>query len=641
MPNSICRGRAARTSELKIQDLSMSFPWALEKRWASAPCFRLPRSYPLLPLARSEIHVEERALTISRTVLTGELIWLETLEAIERPSWSEISDARDHKQPLHPPRFCAKQGEETQPEDLRNTPSVEMSFLLDSPRTTDSRSLSKYTSYSYDDREPLRRSMAKEKENVPLFDASAFSAEGFADFTLDLACLSPPSSPSNLPVAVDNDDGYMPASPPKSSRRSVSFSADPSTIVRPSSAPRLSFSGNGNGNGNGATAGVGSWTLGRYATVGRGTPIDRERRSQWVGDGDEDEDEGEANEQGVLFSGSRNGNGHTYPRTRRRSGSASGRATSQRSISPLAEWSYLPPPPPLKAHTFGGYGKPRSLSSLGQLEKDDRDRESSTKVVTTIPLPESKKIKLPGLHSEASAEWAESMRAAFASSAAAGPSKLVLSPTATELSTMPTPALTADLGTSVPRSPLSQSHGQDDVEEDGDDDDVPLASLSLPLTRFPSPPSTSAAHIANTTRSRSSTRTALNNQGIEALTAAVDHPVPAPQLPCENGDTTSVSASVYSCDSSPRERAGLTAGLAADSCIVLQNSETVSVKSGRSAGRMKLGTGRGLDAGWWRRLWNRMRKLRLGFGERSREKAKERGKGKERAVEIAGEETED
>ncbi|KAF7317424.1 hypothetical protein HMN09_00479100 [Mycena chlorophos] len=526
---------------------------------------------------------------------------------------------------------------------VRNTPSVKMSFLLDSPRTTDSRSLSKYTSYSYDDREPLRNSMAKEKENVPLFDASAFSAEGFADFTLDLACLSPPSSPSNLPVAVDNDDGYMPASPPESSRRSVSFSADPSTIVRPSSAPRLSF----NGNGNGATAGVGSWTLGRYATVGRGTPIDRGRRSQWVGDGDEDEDEEEANEQGVLFSGSRNGNGngHTYPRTRSRSGSASGRATSQRSISPLAEWSYLPPPPPLKAHTFGGYGKPRSLSSLGQLEKDDRDRENNTKVVTTIPLPESKKIKLPGLHSEASAEWAESMRAAFASSVAAGPSKLALSPTGTETSTIPTPALTADLGTPAPRSPLSQSHGQD--EDGDDDDDVLLASLSLPLTRFPSPPSTSAAHIATTTRSRSSTQTALNNkksQGTEALTAVVDYPVPAPQLPCENGDTTSVSASVYSCESSPRERAGLTAGLAVDSCIVLQNSETASVESGSSAkanGRMKLGTGRGFDAGWWRRLWNRMRKLRLGFGERSKEKAKERGKGKERAVEIVGEETED
>jgi hypothetical protein len=123
----------------------------------------------------------------------------------------------------------------------------------------------------------------------------------------------------------DYFSSHLLSSPPSSSRRSVSFSTGPApSLGRAASAPRLSTSprmsltsvpSNGPGSG--------SWPLPR---VGHGTPIDRGRRSAWVGNGSTGgEDADEVTEDGVFFS------------TVRSTSIDSTLQPSQRSISPLAE----------------------------------------------------------------------------------------------------------------------------------------------------------------------------------------------------------------------------------------------------------------------------------------------------------------
>ncbi|KAJ7892631.1 hypothetical protein B0H13DRAFT_2528832 [Mycena leptocephala] len=249
--------------------------------------------------------------------------------------------------------------------------------VLDSPSNSDSRSLSKFTSYSY----------ADEDADATL-DVTSFSADGFSEFTLDLTCLSRPPSPppsppppSDLPFA-----SYLPSSPPESSRRSVSFSTGPSpSLGRAASAPRLSTSPRislTSAPGANTLPASGSWPLSRY--LGRGTPIDRGRASEWSGGKPEGGANGEdVAEDGVLFSTVRSTSIDSTPQP------------SQRSISPLAEWNYISPPPLV----YTPYSaRRRSTVSLG-----------------VEPLPESVKIQLKGIDPNSSAEWASSTQQVLAS----------------------------------------------------------------------------------------------------------------------------------------------------------------------------------------------------------------------------------
>ncbi|CAK5270024.1 unnamed protein product [Mycena citricolor] len=180
-------------------------------------------------------------------------------------------------------------------------------------------------------------------DDAATLDITAFSNDGFSDFKLDLTCLvSPPPSPP------------QPASPqlhPVSSisssaaRRSVSFSspAPIGSIVRPASAPRLGL-GFGSTTAMGAPPGTNSsssprlsFTLPMTANcsrLGRGTPIDPGRRSEWAGHGGVDLG---AREDGVLFSTVRSSSGSFLF-----DGSGGGDARSE---SPLTEWNYVSPVP--------------------------------------------------------------------------------------------------------------------------------------------------------------------------------------------------------------------------------------------------------------------------------------------------------
>ncbi|KAJ6546014.1 hypothetical protein DFH09DRAFT_989881 [Mycena vulgaris] len=249
----------------------------------------------------------------------------------------------------------------------------------DSPNGSDSRSLSKFTSYSYAD-----------DDADATLDVTSFSADGFSDFKLDLTCLSTtPSPPPSPPPPSDYPfSSYLPSNPPSSSRRSVSFSTGLSpSLGRASSAPRLSTSPRIS-----LTSGPsnipGTWPV----YVGRGTPIDHSRRSEWGGNGTGGDT---VAEDGVLFSTVRSTSVDSTPQP------------SQRSISPLAEWNYISPPPLVY--------KPYS--------------EHRRSTVSLEPLPESAKIQLDGVDPNSSAEWASSMQKVLASpiSAAASTSTPELS----------------------------------------------------------------------------------------------------------------------------------------------------------------------------------------------------------------------
>ncbi|KAJ7106937.1 hypothetical protein C8R44DRAFT_885627 [Mycena epipterygia] len=242
------------------------------------------------------------------------------------------------------------------------------SLVYDSPNS-DSRSLSKFASYSYAD---------DLDDTDATLDVTAFSTDGFSEFKLDLTCLSTtPSPPPSPPPPSDYPfSSYLPSSPPSSSRRSVSFSTGPSpSLGRASSVPRLSTSPRISLTSTPSNIAGGSWPLSKY--VGRGTPIDPGRRSEWSG-GPRVED---VAEDGVLFSTVRSTSIDSAPQP------------SQRSISPLTEWNYISPPPLVY--------KPYS------------ERRRST--VSLDPLPESAKIHLDGVDPNSSAEWASSTQKVLAS----------------------------------------------------------------------------------------------------------------------------------------------------------------------------------------------------------------------------------
>ncbi|KAJ7870104.1 hypothetical protein B0H14DRAFT_2571520 [Mycena olivaceomarginata] len=91
--------------------------------------------------------------------------------------------------------------------------------VTDSPNTYVSRSLSKFTSYSYAD-----------DDADATLNVTSFSNDGFSDFKLDLSCLSSPPSPPPSPP-LPSDYPFSASSPPSSSRRSVSLSTAPSSSL--------------------------------------------------------------------------------------------------------------------------------------------------------------------------------------------------------------------------------------------------------------------------------------------------------------------------------------------------------------------------------------------------------------------------
>ncbi|KAJ4467745.1 hypothetical protein C8J55DRAFT_227156 [Lentinula edodes] len=164
------------------------------------------------------------------------------------------------------------------------------------------------------------------KPDATEVDVSSFRNDGFSDFTLDLTCLSNPSSPVSsppTPLASDNGHNILPAPSPsspllpqmqESPRTSTETPATPpkaNSITRATSMMRMS--------------------LPAMKYIGRGTPIDPGRRSQWGGRKSED-----VTEDGMLFSEihAHSLDSHNYPH--RRSISSDWQAVSEpRALSPL------------------------------------------------------------------------------------------------------------------------------------------------------------------------------------------------------------------------------------------------------------------------------------------------------------------
>ncbi|KAF9055318.1 hypothetical protein BDZ89DRAFT_1055912 [Hymenopellis radicata] len=133
----------------------------------------------------------------------------------------------------------------------------------------------------------------KSKLNIPptrgsTVDVNRFGLDGFSDFELDLGCLSrspSPSSPAAASFSSDLDGPSRPASP--SSPTVSTFSPTPPSQAINITSAKISPK-------TAATVIRASWpALNRY--VGRGTPVDPTRRSQWGGY--------EAAEDGRLHSG--------------------------------------------------------------------------------------------------------------------------------------------------------------------------------------------------------------------------------------------------------------------------------------------------------------------------------------------------
>ncbi|KAJ6617283.1 hypothetical protein B0H10DRAFT_1948514 [Mycena sp. CBHHK59/15] len=265
-------------------------------------------------------------------------------------------------------------------------------------------------------------------------DVTTFGADGFTDFKLDLSCLSSTPSPPPSPSPFSSDfpfSSYLPSSPPASTRRSVSFSTGPSPSLgrapseqRPSTSPRISFT----------SQPAGSWPLARY--VGRGTPIDRSRRSEWGGEATED---GVLNDEGVLFSTVRSTSVDSAPRP----------SSSQRSISPLAEWNYISPP-------LVTVYSPRSRSA-----------------VSLEPLPEALQIHLDGVSPNSSAEWASSMQEVLASPISASAASTSTSETRFESAEeLPDPE------PEVEEQAVEGAQVDVEPEAEGEEEDLGLSSLS-------------------------------------------------------------------------------------------------------------------------------------------------------------------
>ncbi|KAG6864437.1 hypothetical protein C0991_009539 [Blastosporella zonata] len=244
---------------------------------------------------------------------------------------------------------------------------------------------------------PLRESDGDDATVHVLQDTPAVeipSFNGFTDFELDLTCLSPPPSP---PESIYSDARSN--SPSASPRHSISLSfrsSSPSRISglsqAKSSAPLLPASG-------GTSVVRGSWPLMRY--VGRGTPIDKNRRIEWGGTSNEGDDVGE---DGVLFS------------TVRSTSIESSVHPSQRSVSP--EWNNILD------------RRPSTVPS--------RSRSRSVPLEPPTPRPE---IQIEGLGSENPGEWASFMHTVLGESSPPGnasTSKLPIPPSAQEPTSLET-----------------------------------------------------------------------------------------------------------------------------------------------------------------------------------------------------------
>ncbi|KAG5337276.1 hypothetical protein C0989_009958 [Termitomyces sp. Mn162] len=184
--------------------------------------------------------------------------------------------------------------------------------------------------------------------------------QGFKDFELDLTCLSPPTSP---PASIYEDARSI--TPPVSPRHSVStsFRSSSPTQSRRSKVSQTKSASPLLPSSSGTSVPRGSWPLVRY--VGRGTPIDRNRRIEWGGTSNEGDDVGE---DGILFT------------TARSTSLDSTAHPSQRSASP--EWNILS----------------RRSSTVPT-------RTGSRSLRTDPPTP-SPAIQIEGLGSENPGEWA-------------------------------------------------------------------------------------------------------------------------------------------------------------------------------------------------------------------------------------------
>ncbi|KAG5642374.1 hypothetical protein DXG03_002949 [Asterophora parasitica] len=199
-------------------------------------------------------------------------------------------------------------------------------------------------------------------------DIPAF--EGFTEFELDLSCLSPPPSP---PASIYTD--ARSASPTASPRHSMSLHSV-STTQSPGDSPRRDTVSSHLSHVASSSAVRGSWPLMRY--VGRGTPIDRNRRIEWGGVGPED-----IGEDGLLFSAVRSTSLDSATRP------------SQRSASP--EWSIL-------------HRRPSTLPA----------RNKTRSFATELPTP-SPEIQIEGLGAENPGEWDSFMQTVLSVSSGSPP----------------------------------------------------------------------------------------------------------------------------------------------------------------------------------------------------------------------------
>ncbi|KAF5344699.1 hypothetical protein D9757_013889 [Collybiopsis confluens] len=139
-------------------------------------------------------------------------------------------------------------------------------------------------------------SHVRNRLNAPEIDMSTFQSDGFSDFTLDLSCLSNPSSPASPPpislTSSDNVMNILPAPSPSSPLlppldESVLLAGGPGSDTSPS--PKASPMTR-------ATSMM-RMSLPAMKYIGRGTPVDPGRRFEWGGRKSE-----EVTEDGRLFS---------------------------------------------------------------------------------------------------------------------------------------------------------------------------------------------------------------------------------------------------------------------------------------------------------------------------------------------------
>ncbi|KAJ3859031.1 hypothetical protein EV359DRAFT_68518 [Lentinula novae-zelandiae] len=198
-----------------------------------------------------------------------------------------------------------------------------MDFSFDSVVTEAStRPLFDYTSVG------SSSSKLQAKPGATEVDVSSFRNDGFSDFTLDLTCLSNPSSPVSsppTPLASDNGHNILPAPSPTSPLLPQMQASPRTSTETPATPPKA------NANSITRATSMMRMSLPAMRYIGRGTPIDPGRRSQWGGRKSED-----VTEDGMLFSEihAHSLDSHNYPH--RRSISSDWQAVSEpRALSPL------------------------------------------------------------------------------------------------------------------------------------------------------------------------------------------------------------------------------------------------------------------------------------------------------------------